>query len=413
MYGGVLLFCLIAAQGDTPVIRINEMVEEALRVNPEILAAQKAVEAARQRPTQVGSLPDPMFSVGYAAAGAPYPGAGIGKEPTANIGAMVSQQLPGPGKLKLRSTIAQHEADETYQAYVQTQLRVVAQLKTAYHELHHAWIALEVIERNRSLMEQIVRVTEARYAVGQAQQQDIFKAQTQISLLEARKTKALQDKERAEAEMNMVLARNPSTPVGRPPMQTAKEILVTLDQLNAAARDTSPLLRGAGKRIERTELALNLAQKEKTPDYTVSAGYFNMGTMPDMYQFRLDFNLPNVFTAKKRAATTEQYQMVSQMRRMYEATDQNILFRLKDDWLSSSTSWKLMQMYATTLIPQATLTLESSMTAYQTGKVDFTTLLMNLQAVLEYEMNYHEEMMNYHVSLVRLEEVTGLRLIEE
>jgi len=413
MSGGILLFCLLAAQGEPPTIRIGELVDEALRVNPDVLAAQKAVEAARQRPIQAGSLPDPMFSAGYAAAGAPYPGAGLGREPTASIGATVSQTLPGPGKLKLRSTIAQREADEAYQAYVQTQLRVVSQLKQAYHELHHAWVELEVIERSRSLMDRIVRVTEARYAVGQAQQQDILKAQTQISLLETRKVKTLQNRQRAEAEMNMLLARPPEAPVGKPPMQMAKEVLVTLGQLNAAARENSPLLRGAGKRIERTELALNLSRKEKTPDYTVSAGYFNMGTMPDMYQFRLDFNLPNIFTAKKRAAAAEQYQTLSQMRRMYESTDQNILFRLKDDWLSSSTSWSLMQTYATTLIPQATLTLESSLASYQTGRVDFATLLMNLQAVLEYELNYHEEMKNYHLSLVRLEEITGLKLIEE
>lgn len=413
MQGGLLLFCLFTAQDQTPVIRIGELVSEVLRVNPDILAAQKSFEAARQRPIQAGSLPDPMLSAGYAGSGAPYPGAGLGKEPIANIGAMVSQTLPGPGKLKLRSTIAQKEADEAYQAYTETQLRVVSQLKSAYHELHHAWVELEVIERSRALMERIVRVTEARYAVGQAQQQDVLKAQTQISLLEARKTKALQSRRRAEAAMNMLLARQPDAELGKPPMQIAREVLVTLEQLNAAARDNSPLLRGAGKRIERTELALNLARKEKTPDYTVSAGYFNMGSMPDMYQFRLDFNLPNVFTAKKRAASAEQYQMLAQTRRMYESTDQNILFRLKDDWLASSASWNLMQIYSTTLIPQATLTLESSMAAYQTGKVDFGTLLMNLQAVLEYEMNYHEELMNYHISLVRLEEITGLRLVEE
>src|SRR5690348_10760378 len=84
----------------------NELVAEALLRNPEILAAQKKYEAARQRPAQERTLPDPMISMGWNASGNPLPGAGLGTEPVANIGAMVSQQLPDPSKLRLRAAVA-------------------------------------------------------------------------------------------------------------------------------------------------------------------------------------------------------------------------------------------------------------------------------------------------------------------
>ena len=62
------------------------------------------------------------------------------------------------------------------------------------------------------------------------------------------------------------------------------------------------------------------------------------------------------------------------------------------------------------MVPQASLTLESSIPGYETGAVDFLTLLMNFMTVVEYELNYHEEMLNFHLALARLEEITGMSL---
>src|SRR5437879_11640475 len=90
--------------------RLDDAVSEALERNPEILAAQKRYEASRQRPRQEGSLPDPVFSVGYNSNGSPRPFAGIGKEPTSNAGFSVSQEFPYPGKRTLRSNLAEKQA---------------------------------------------------------------------------------------------------------------------------------------------------------------------------------------------------------------------------------------------------------------------------------------------------------------
>ena len=52
-------------------LKLDELVAQALHANPEILAAQKRYEAARQRPTQESTLPDPMLSLGYHASCGP------------------------------------------------------------------------------------------------------------------------------------------------------------------------------------------------------------------------------------------------------------------------------------------------------------------------------------------------------
>ncbi len=393
--------------------RLGPLIEEALQRNPEVLAARKRVEAARQKSAQASSLADPILSVGYSSNGGPLPGQGLGVEPTSNIGFMVSQQIPAPGKRRLRGAIEAKFADAVTKEYWLAQLSVAARLKTAWHQLHHTYEIADLIDRNRTLLERILKVAEARYAVGKAAQQDLFKAQTQLSLLALKRERFLQQRRSREAAINALLARALDTPVPRPENIEPRESMLTLEKLAEQAKAYAPVLQRETANIQRAELALNLARKEGAVDFTVSGGYFNMGRMPDMYQARLDINLPFFSRSRQRAAVAEQTHSLDAARRAYQATGNALLFRLKDDYLASDAGWRLMRMYTTTLIPQALLTLESSMAAYETGQVDFLTLLSNLSSVLEYEEGYHEEMMNYHLALIRLEEATGLELVEE
>ena len=82
-------------------LEISDLVTDAMRANPSILAAQKKYEAAQQWPAQERSLPDPMVSFGWNSTGNPLPGAGLGHDPVANIGLEASQQFPYPGMLRL------------------------------------------------------------------------------------------------------------------------------------------------------------------------------------------------------------------------------------------------------------------------------------------------------------------------
>lgn len=407
MLASVLLLCLVDGSG------LSSLLNDALTRNPEILAARKRVEAARQRPAIEKSLPDPMLSLGYQSVGGPLPGQGLGTVPVANIGVMIGQTIPAAGKRDLRARIAIKEADAMTQEYWQSQLSVLARVKTAWHRLHHAHAMLGLMERNRQLLERIIKATEARYSVGKAAQQDLFKAQTQLTLLEAKVTKFDQERRSREAEINALCVRPLESDVPVPPEIEPRESIVALETLYQQAQGWSPMLVRDRVNVQRTELALNLARKDSAIDYTISGGYANMGLMAPMYQAKIDFNLPYFSRSRQRAMVAEQAHSLEAARRGYQATGNTLMFRIKDDWLMSAATWRLLRIYSTTLIPQTALTLESSMTAYETGQVDFLTLLMNLMAVREAEESYHETLMDYHLSLVRLEEMTGLVLVED
>ncbi len=393
-------------------VSLAGLVSEAMKTNPEIVAAQKGYEAARQRPSQESSLPDPMISWGYTSVGNPLPGAGLGTQALSNIGMMVSQELPYPGKLKLKGEIASKEADATFQQYQAVQLGVISRLKQAYYRLQYTYAASELLIRNRDLLNKLLSVTEARYSVGKAAQQDVFKAQTQISILETRLVKLDQERISSEAEINSILNRRPGTLVGRPEDVRPKELTATLEELFAAAGRNSPILQREQKIIESSDLSVNLARKEYYPDVTLSGGYFNAGSMPPMYQFQASFKVPLYFWRKQRAGVNEQVDLRSQARKNYEATDQSLHFRIKDDYTMAQASSKLMKLYEQTVVPQGNLALESSLSTYETGAVDFLSVLTNFTTVLDYEMNYYDEALNYELALSRLEESTGQPLTD-
>ncbi len=392
-------------------LRMNDLVAEALRRNPEILAAQKRYEAARQRPAQERALPDPMFSVGWNASGNPLPGAGLGTEPVANVGAMASQELPYPGKLRLRGQVASKEADAEAQQYRSVQLSVVSRVKQAFYRLQHAWAMRSVLDRNRESLRSLLRVTEARYSVGKTSQADVFRAQTQLTLIETRIAQMDRERRSREAEINALLNRAPDAPLARPGEPMMMPLHFTLEELMAKAGSAAPMLGRDQKMIERAETALSLARKDYYPDLTLNGGYYYMGAMQPMYVFRADVKIP-LHLGRTRAEVAERNREVEESRHNYEATARTLEYQIKNEFLAAETAQKLLDLYLNTVLPQAGMAVESSLASYQSGTVDFTSVLSNEVAAFEYELNYHEQMQEYHLALVRLEEMTGVELMQ-
>jgi outer membrane protein TolC len=400
-------WCGWAAEPIQP-IQLNELIREALTRNPEILAAQKRYEAARQRPSQERSLPDPTLSLGYASNGGPLPGQGLGTQPTSNVGFMVSQELTSADKRKLRSGIASKEADAEFQQYLAAQLNVRSRVAQAFHRLHHAYAALEILHQGKDLLTQVARVSEARYAAGKAAQQDVLKAQTELAILEARIAEKQQDRTTAEAELNALLNRKPGAPLGEPEDPGVTPLSLTVDELLAKAAATSPDLRKALEMIQRNELAVNLARKDFHADPTLSAGYFYMGGMPAMYQFRVDLPIRLHKDTRQRPALDEQVDRLSESRHDFAAAEQNLQFRTREAYAQAQTAYRLMKLYGDTILPESTLTIESSLASYETGATDFLSVLTNVITKIDSEERYHEQLMMYDIAVARLEEMTGV-----
>jgi cobalt-zinc-cadmium efflux system outer membrane protein len=407
----VLLVLSPAAYAQAPApLSLADAVSEAVAKNPDIAAAQRRYDAARQRPVQERSLPDPMVSAGYNATGHPLPGAGLGTDPIANVGFMVSQELPYPGKLALRSSMASREADAEFQQIEAARLSVTARVKQAYYRLAYTYAVTEVLTKNRELLDTLLKVSESRYTVGEAAQQDVIKAQTQISILDLQLERVRQERATREGDLNALLARPAGRPLGAPEPLQLTPFEASLDALIASAQAHAPMLRRDQIMIDRSRLAVDAARQDYKPDFALSGGYYYMGSMPPMYEVRVDVKLP-LQRVRRAAAVAEQLSTVEQARSTYDSTRLNLQSRIQEDFQMASTSVRLARLYRDTVLPQARLALESSMASYQTGRVDFLSVVSNFGTVLEYEMTYFDELASYHAAVSRLEEMTGTPLV--
>ncbi|HUR33106.1 MAG TPA: TolC family protein, partial [Vicinamibacterales bacterium] len=175
-------------------VSLATLIAEAVAAHPSIQAASRRSEAATWRVVQERRLPDPMVSAGYASVGNPWPGAGLRTEPLANIRVMASQTFPFPGKRDLRGAVAAREADAEQPLIRMARLAVIARVKQAYYRLARVHATADVLTRNVALLDTLLQVSEGRYAVGQAAQQDVIKAQTELSMLELQQRRLAQER---------------------------------------------------------------------------------------------------------------------------------------------------------------------------------------------------------------------------
>jgi outer membrane protein TolC len=265
--------------------------------------------------------------------------------------------------------------------------------------------AAGVLERNRDVLETMLRVAEERYAVGEAMQADVFRAQAELTALELKLERLRHDRIAREAELNALLDRHADAPVGRPGSLSLPDFTLSIDRLLAASAKAPSLAREEAM-VARAGSAVQAARRDFKPDFAVSGGYYYMGSMPAMYVVRFDVELP-FQRARRDAAVREREAALQESRAGYEAVRREVEASLQDDYHMAMTESRLARLYRDTMLPQQRLALEASMASYQTGRADFAALLGTFAAVLENEMSYLEALAEFHIAVSRIEALSG------
>ena len=121
--------------------------------------------------------------------------------------------------------------------------------------------------------------------------------------------------------------------------------------------------------------------------------------------------VPLYFWRKERFGVEEANFSLNEAKENYDAMGDNLLFQVKDSFVTAKTSEKLMELYSGGIIPQSSLSLESAISGYHVGDIDFLTLLSNLITLFNFELEYYNQLTMYQKALVRIEEITGLDII--
>jgi outer membrane protein TolC len=384
---------------------LDNLVQELLERNPAVLAARRAVDSKRALIASARTLPDP--SVSFETMGNLIPPTLMAGDPSSARVLRFSQEIPFPGKLNLQGQMANAEADAELWRYEEVRREAVAELKTAYYDLFLAQKLAEVVEKSKSLLQQFVEISESVYKVGKGAQQDVLKAQVEVSRLLDRLAVLQRDREAAQARINTLLYRPPDTAVVAPSEISRPKLAYTLDDLYKKAEANNPEVRMNRKEIERSEYGVALAKKAFYPDFEAQFSYFNRTDLPEMYGVMFKATIPLYFWRKQRPELESATSSLMEQRKLYENALSTLYFKLKDPFLKTTTDANLLDLYGNAIVPQATLALDSSISSYRVGTVDFLSLLTNWQTVLEYEMKYYEVLADYYKALVTLESLTG------
>ncbi len=389
---------------------LEALIREALERNPEIQTARRSVEAKRARIPQARAWPDPRVSFSYG--GNQFPPLTLMRgDPSSTRQFMAEQEIPYPGKTRLRSEIAQREADAEELSYEAVWRRVVAEVKQAYFDLYFVQRSLDTLRKDRELLEKFEKIAEVRYSVGKAAQQDAIKAQVELSRLIERQTVLEQQQQTIEAQVNSLRDVPVDTPV-RIPAEVQQSVLThSLDDLETAAQANYPVVKRQRRMVEANRVAVDLARKEVRPDFSIGYAYMQRSALPDMKGLTFSTTLPIFRRVKQDQAIAEASANLAAAQRMEENELTVLRYRVKQEYLQAQAAGQLLTLYSKGIVPQSSLALESSLSTYQVGTTDFLTVLSNFTTVLDYELAYHQQLAEHEKALARLEELTALDLI--
>ena len=393
-------------------VSLASLVEEAQQHNPDILAARRAWQAAAQVPSQVSTLPDPEVTMQEFSVGSPRPFAGYTNSNFAYIGFGVSQELPYPGKLRLRGEMAQRESDQQRDKVDSTRLRVIEQLKSAYFRLAYLQKMLAILQRDDQLLEEVEKVAEARYRTGQGNQQDVFKAQMQRTKLLREIALHHQDIGSVQAQLKQILNRVPDAPDVAAGELTLTDLPYSSDELLARVRGQNPDVTAKQEAVNHQSLQVELAHKDFLPDFNVQYMWQHTGPdFRDYYMLTVGARIPIHRSRKQKPEVFQAVEELNSSRYAYEAQVQQAYFEVKDRMLAVNTSAQLLKIYRDGLIPQAAATFQSGLSAYESNREDFESLLSSFLDVLKFDEEYWKTLADHETALAQLERLTGLELV--
>ncbi len=411
----ILISLSSQAQAATPPLNVDQLVDEALGSNPEILAAKRKWEVYRERIPQAYALPDPMLGLGIINLPTNF---SFRDEDMTMKEVSISQMFLFFGKRGLARDVAEKEAESVFNEIQSKANQIVKDVKTAYYDLSHVYRTTGVTERNKGIMENFAKIAETKYSVGEGVQQDVLKAHVEVSKMVDELIMLGQRRRSLEAKLISLLNRPAESAMGGPEEVVYKRVPIDIEELQKRALGINPTLLGMKRMIEAKEKAYALAKREYYPDFNFKFAYGQRDNGPDMKRKdmltgMMELNIPIYFRSKQDRKVAEAKADILNWEAQYRGMKNEVLFMITDMATMVQRTERQLELYRTGIIPQASLQVQSALSAYRVNKVDFLTLLDSQITLYKYEIEYHQALTEYEKSLANLEAVIGKRFSQK
>ncbi len=396
-----------APQG-AETMTLGEILTLARDQSPRLEAARLRADATRTREAEAGLLPDPMFMVGVSNLAIPEFSAIM----PASMAPMIqaSQQFPIAGQRSLRADIARQstEIDEAMVGEVWWTIRTEA--ARSFYELYHIDRRTETLRRTLNLLEDFEAVALSMYAAGTGPQADVLRAGVARARMEADIEELVALRRSAEARLNGLVNRPPETPLPTPELPPLPANVPPAETLSAWALESRPALQGMRTAVTRAGSSQALARKAIWPDLTLGLQY-GLGRMQgdprSMGGASLGFNLPIYAGKRQKKLREEAAAMEGMARAQLEDAISSIRSMVGQSMAELDRARALLRLYREDILPQARAAVESSLSSYRVGALDFMALVDAQMAVNQFEGEYFEILASYGTALAELEMTIG------
>ncbi|MBU0571653.1 MAG: TolC family protein [Candidatus Omnitrophica bacterium] len=387
---------------------LKDLIEEAINNNPVIQKVYNEWEASGYQTEQAASLPDPIAKYTY-----------FGESVETRVGPQenkygIAQEIPFPAKLGMKKIAASRHAGVLKEEYEASKQEIVKKVKFVYYDMFWVDKAIQVIEGEKAILESQESVARKKYELKLAPQQDVIKAQVELSKLINKLLFLRQNRESLEAKLNNVLGRQIDTPVGQLEDVEPAEFNYELDELHRIAGESRQELVASRLNVERAEYEKSLAMMDYIPDVTLGFEYIQVGkgetTQPndgqDAWMASVAFSVP-LWVDRISSKIKEKKALLESTRKDYRSTQNDVYYEVEDTYFKINTYRDVIALYETALIPQSEQSLNASKTAYETGIVDFLNWLEAERVLLQTKLAYYRAIVDFEKSIAYLERVIG------
>ena len=396
-----------SAQVPSDTLHLVDAVAIAQNANPMLRAARLRADAAAERTPQAGAMPNPLLAFGLK--NRPVDDFGTAQPMTMNV-VQLTQRFPWPGKRGFAHERAEHLASAEGLEADEAEQQLVARVKSVYYRLAHMDRSLDIMRETRELLRNFFEVSSTLYAVGAGLQQDVLQAQIAIAQMTEDITVVEQDRVAMAARLNALLGRYATVPV--PGLELPEPVgeLPPVDSLIGLAAELRPALAAARERVLAAEAGYRAARRQLYPDIAITLGYGQRPEFVDFVTVMVGISIP-LFAGSRQLPLRREMEAMQSMEQAREQNLYNETFaQLTELRAEAERARNLSGLYANAVLPQARAAVESALSAYRVGRVDYMTLVTNQMTVNRYEIESVRLAADYHRALARLEALVGTDL---
>ncbi len=410
----------VSSTGDSTVfllpdpLPLNWCLERAQEANPSIAVDEAAAAAAANRVSSAGALEDPRFS--YEATNIPVGDFDFNSTPMSGNQLRLKQKFPFPGVLSNREEAARAGASAATEDLEDRWFRVAAAVENRWAELGFSQHALRITDANIELLRQLTEIAQTKYSVGSGLQQDVLRAEVELTRLLEERLSRIEALRAAESQLAAVLDLPPQTLFPRMADLHDASPLPELAQLLGPLDETSHLLRALAARIEEAERLHRATQLEGYPDFELGVGYRIRQRAPrdsvagdDFVSAGITLRLP-VNRGKWRAKVAERAAQVRRAQAVYRDGRARLRESVRSTYAALERADAEVALLETGLVPQTRQSLDSSRSGYQVDKVDFLSLIDSQVSLLEAELSLVRAVADRRAAFAALESAIGRKL---